>query len=100
MHLCVVHMRLVPAHITAMREGWIFGDPKPNCTLKPETLKALKKLEKLSKLSKYEADVSLEGARGYTAFLTHLEHTLYRVSPLEMYCFRPLPMNHQSMIRS
>lgn len=46
-------------------ERGIFGDPKPACTLIPETLMALKRLEKLSK---QEPEVTLEGARGYMAF--------------------------------
>lgn len=46
-------------------ERGMFGDPKPDYTLKPETLTALKTLEKLPK---QEPDVTLKGARGYMAF--------------------------------
>ena len=45
-------------------EQGLFGDPKPDCTLKPEALKALKGLEK----PKEVPDASLEGARGYLTF--------------------------------
>ena len=46
-------------------ERGLFGNSKPDCTLKPETLTALKNLEKVSK---QVPDVSLEGAKGYMAF--------------------------------